>query len=81
MFRSFSMIRRLTRAARVLGAHGVLPPPEWAGLAPPQLRLLALFFRKSKAAIYLSYKIACRHFPSTKRAACSRKNSTPLTSP
>ncbi len=52
MFRSFSMIRRLTRAARVLGAHGVLPPPEWAGLAPPQLRLLALFFRKSKAEMH-----------------------------
>ena len=38
MFRALSMIRRLTRAARVLGAHGVLPPPEWADLAPPQLQ-------------------------------------------
>ena len=52
MFRSLSMIRRLTRAARVLGAHGVLPPPEWAALAPPQLRLLAYVFPKSKANMH-----------------------------
>ena len=52
MFRAFSMIRRLTRAARVLAAHGVLPPPEWSELAPPQLRLLTLFFRKSKAEMH-----------------------------
>ena len=49
MFRSLAMIRRLTRAARVLGAHGVLPPPEWADLAPPQMRLASLIFRKQKA--------------------------------
>ncbi len=48
MFRAFSMIGRLTRAARVLGAHGVLPPPEWASMAPPEMRLLSLIFRKSK---------------------------------
>ncbi|MCE9524099.1 MAG: 2-polyprenylphenol 6-hydroxylase [Alphaproteobacteria bacterium] len=42
------MTRRLIRAARVLGTHGVLPPPEWATLAPPQLRLLSFVFRKSK---------------------------------
>jgi ubiquinone biosynthesis protein len=52
MFRSFSMLRRLTRAARVLGAHGVLPPPEWQALAPPQAKLLKLFFRKSKADMH-----------------------------
>jgi ubiquinone biosynthesis protein len=30
----------------------VLPPPEWAELAPPQLRLLTIFFRKSKAEMH-----------------------------
>jgi ubiquinone biosynthesis protein len=49
MLRSWSMLRRLMRAARVLGAHGVLPPPEWADLAPPQAQLLGLVFRKRKA--------------------------------
>ncbi len=44
------MLARLTRAARVLGAHGVLPPPEWKELAPPQLRFLSLLFPRSKPA-------------------------------
>jgi len=52
MFRALSMIRRLSRAAKVLGAHGVLPPPEWAELAPPQLKLLSILFRKSKAEMH-----------------------------
>ncbi len=49
MLRAVAKIRRLTRAARVLGAHGVLPPAEWADMAPPEMRLLSLVFRKSKA--------------------------------
>ena len=52
MLRAFAMIRRLTRAARVLGAHGVLPPPEWAALAPPQTRLLGIVFRKKQAKMH-----------------------------
>src|SRR5262245_43358971 len=49
MFSAIAKIRRLTRAARVLGAHGVLPPPEWAHLAPPEMRLAGFVFRKQKA--------------------------------
>jgi len=52
MLRAPTMIRRLARAARVLGAHGVLPPPEWAALAPPQARLLSFLFRKSKSELH-----------------------------
>ena len=49
MLKAFTMLRRLMRAARVLGTHGVLPPPEWASLAPPEMRLAGFVFRKSKA--------------------------------
>src|SRR5262245_57859387 len=49
MLSAFPKIRRLIRAARVLGAYGVLPPPEWEALAPPEARLLKLVFRKNKA--------------------------------
>ncbi|MEQ1865461.1 MAG: 2-polyprenylphenol 6-hydroxylase [Micropepsaceae bacterium] len=52
MFRALTMIRRLARAARVLGAHGVLPPPEWTDLAPPQMAPLKWIFRKSKAEMH-----------------------------
>jgi ubiquinone biosynthesis protein len=48
MWRTPSIVRRLMRAARVLGAHGVLPPPEWAALAPPEVRFLSLLFPKSR---------------------------------
>ena len=49
MFKSFAMIGRLLRSGRVLGAHGVLPPPEWNDLAPPQAKLLKYIFPKSSA--------------------------------
>src|SRR5262249_44742607 len=49
MWRALTMIRRQLRVARVLGSYGVLPPPEWAALAPPQVRLLSFVFPKSKA--------------------------------
>jgi ubiquinone biosynthesis protein len=49
MLGSVAKIRRLLRAARVLGAYGVLPPQEWQALAPPQARLLKYVFRKKKA--------------------------------
>jgi ubiquinone biosynthesis protein len=45
-------IRRLLRAARVLGHHGVLPPAEWAAMAPPEARFLGLVFRKKKAKMH-----------------------------
>ena len=49
MFKSVAMIGRLMRAGRVLGSHGVLPPPEWNDLVPPQASLLKFVFPKSKA--------------------------------
>ncbi len=49
MFKSFAMIGRLMRAGRVLGRHGVLPPPEWSDLVPPQAKLLKFVFPKSRA--------------------------------
>jgi ubiquinone biosynthesis protein len=52
MLRSLTMFRRLARAARVLGAHGVLPPPEWTDLAPPQIAPLKWIFRSSKAEMH-----------------------------
>lgn len=50
MFTAFSMLARLMRAGRVLGSYGVLPPPEWKELAPPQLRFLGFIFPRSKAS-------------------------------
>ena len=49
MLGTFAKIQRLLRAARVLGAHGVLPPSEWASLAPPEARIAGFVFRKKKA--------------------------------
>lgn len=49
MLKGLAMIGRLARAGRVLGSHGVLPPPEWDDLAPPQAKLLKFIFPKSKA--------------------------------
>ncbi len=49
MLKSLAMIGRLMRAGRVLGSHGVLPPPEWEDLAPPQAKLLKFIFPRSKA--------------------------------
>lgn len=43
MLRAFSTLSRLARAARTLAAHGVLPPPEWKEMTPPQLRFLTMF--------------------------------------
>jgi ubiquinone biosynthesis protein len=52
MFGSFSKLRRLLRAGRVLGQHGVLPPPEWEQFAPPQAKLLRWVFPKSKKEMH-----------------------------
>ncbi len=49
MFKSFAKLRRLMRAGRVLGAHGVLPPPEWQNFVPPQASLLKYLFPKTHA--------------------------------
>jgi len=46
------MIRRLMHAARVLGEHGVLPPPEWAEFAPPEVRALTYLFPSKKAKLH-----------------------------
>src|SRR5262245_7979133 len=52
MLRGFTMIRRLMRAARVLGAYGLLPPPEWKEFAPPGLSAIAFFFPQRKANMH-----------------------------
>ncbi len=49
MFKSIAMLRRLLRAGRVLGRHGVLPPPEWQKFLAPQAGLLRFIFPKAKA--------------------------------
>ncbi len=49
MLRAFAMMRRLMRAGSVLGAHGVLPPPEWEAFAPPQAKLLKYLFPKNRS--------------------------------
>ena len=51
MLRALRMTRRLWRAAKTLGAYGVLPPPEWNEFAPPPLKLAKSlgFFRTKKA--------------------------------
>ena len=46
----FQKIVRLTRGARVLAKHGVLPPAEWLPLTPPPVRLLARFVPRGRAA-------------------------------
>ena len=47
MFKSWARLRRLMRAGRVLGSHGVLPPKEWESFAPPQAKLLRYLFPKT----------------------------------
>ena len=50
MLGPFQKLTRLTRGARVLARHGVLPPPEWLPLTPAPLRALARLLRTSRAA-------------------------------
>jgi ubiquinone biosynthesis protein len=46
----FQKLVRLSRGARVLARHGVLPPEEWLQLTPPPLRLLARLLPRGRAA-------------------------------
>ena len=50
MLRDIRMLKRLWRAARTLGAHNVLPPPEWNAYAPQPLQWAMAFgfFRAKK---------------------------------
>ena len=48
MFRAFSMLARLHKAARVLAIQGVLPPPEWKEMTPVQFRFLTFFLPRPK---------------------------------
>lgn len=45
----FPILNRLFRAARILASYDVLPPPEWAPLAPPLLVTAARILPRRKA--------------------------------
>jgi ubiquinone biosynthesis protein len=49
MLKAFSILNRLFRAARVLASYDVLPPREWAPLAPPLLVAAGRVLPRSKA--------------------------------